>query len=131
MRNTKTTTPEEWKALEPKEYDTVLREVNLLSEAADKYEMSFGEIGEHLSNIRKILEPKKLFNKWLTQWRKGRKRPMSRSWAYQLMKEYEVFKSKMPKPVLEMALQRGAKLNPQLLLTNPPPKTDDRTEVTR
>ena len=117
--------------LEPKDQDTFRREEQLLTEAAQKLEMSSMEIGEHLSNISKILAPKRMFNKWLEKWCANRKNKVGRSWAYQLMKDYEGVKSKLPKPLLQMALDRGTKLTPQLLVQNPPPQTTDKSAINK
>lgn len=134
MRKSNPKTPEAISGienLEPKDQDTFRREESALTAASRQLEMSSMEVGERLSNISKILAPKRMFNSWLSAWCKNRKNKISRSWAYQLMKDYEGVKAKLPKPLLEMALERGTKLSPQLLVQNPPPQTDSRAALTR
>jgi hypothetical protein len=123
--NTEIVTPETfqgWSKLEPNEQTKVTVEFQALEKAIGLYEMSNLEIGEHLNNVSKVLTPKRMFNKWLSWWLKGRKRKLSRSWAYQMMKDYGSVKVELPKPVLEMALQRGTKISVAAIAKNPPPK---------
>lgn len=118
-----------WSKLEPNEQSKLTVETQALDRAADASEMSILEVGEHLDNISNVLSPKRQFNKWLLWWLKSRKRAKSRSWAYQAMQSYQALKSSTPKPLLEIAKQRGAKITPQLLISNPPPATTDKTKL--
>ena len=87
------------------------------------------EVGEHLDNISRLLTPKRQFNKWLMWWLSTRRKAKSRSWAYQTLREYQDIKASTPHPVLEMAKQQGTKLTADVLLHNPPPKTEDRGKI--
>lgn len=118
-----------WGKLEPLEQTKLTVEIQAFERAADAFEMSTLEVGEHLDNINRVLSPKRQFNKWLLWWLEGRKKAKSRSWAYQAMKEYQELRSSTPKLVLEIAKERGTKLNAQALVHNPPPKTNNRSEI--
>jgi hypothetical protein len=118
-----------WEKLEPNEQTKITVETHALEKAANTLEMSNLEIGEHLDNISLVLAPKRQFNKWLLWWLDSRKRAKSRSWAYQALAEYQAIKNHIPKPVLEVAKERGVKLSPLVLAQNPPPKTQDKGKI--
>lgn len=120
-----------WGSLEPNEQDKLTTEMQALERATTTYEMSNLEIGEHLDRIGQILTPKRQFNKWLTWWLDTRKKAKSRSWAYQALKEYQDVRNSVPKPVLDMAKQRGTKLSVEVLAQNPPPKSTDKEAIVR
>lgn len=115
--------------LEPNEQDKVRQEAKLLAEAMKTEVMSKLSIGEHLSELRKILEPKRVFVSFLKQWATEYALPMSKATAYRYIELFTTAHSKMPKPVLEMALQRGTKINAAVLAQNPPPKTEDKSKI--
>jgi hypothetical protein len=125
----KTETMPGWGSLEPNEQDKLTTEMQALDKATTNYEMSNLEIGEHLDRIQSIMAPKRQFNKWLTWWLKNRKKAKSRAWAYQALKEYQDVRNSTPKQVLDLAKQRGTKLNVAVLAHNPPPKTTDRSAI--
>lgn len=118
-----------WGKLEPNEQTRLTVETQALEKASEAVEMSTLEVGEHLDNISRVLSPKRQFNKWLLWWLDTRKNAKSRSWAYQTMAEYQAIKADIPRPVLEMAKQRGAKITPQVLTQHPPPKTEDKGKI--
>ena len=120
-----------WSKLEPLEQTKLTVEIQALEKAADAFEMSTLEVGEHLDNINRVLSPKRQFNKWLMWWLEGRKKAKSRSWAYQAMKEYQDLREHTPKLVLQIAKERGTKLKARALVLNPPPRTEDRSEIVR
>jgi hypothetical protein len=115
--------------LEPNEQEQVKAEAKLLTEAMKTEVVSKLAIGEHLYALRKILEPKRVFVGFLNEWSKAHSLPMSKATAYRYIDLYTTAHSKMPRPVLEMAIQRGAKLNAQTLAQNPPPQTTDKTKI--
>lgn len=118
-----------WSKLEPVEQTKLTVETQALDKAADSYEMSNLEVGEHLDRISQLLTPKRQFNKWLIWWLGRRKKAKSRSWAYQALEEFKTIRSHMPKPVLEMAKERGTKIDARILALNPPPKTNDKGQI--
>lgn len=118
-----------WEKLEPNEQTKLTVETHALEKAANTFEMSNLEIGEHLDNISSVLTPKRQFNKWLMWWLETRKKAKSRSWAYQALAEYQSIKTHIPKPVLEIAKEQGIKLNAITLAQNPPPKTQDKGKI--
>ena len=118
-----------WSKLEPTEQSKLTVETQALDKAADNLEMSNLEIGEHLDNINRILAPKRQFNKWLVWWLSQRKKSKSRSWAYEAMEEFKTIRSHMPKHVLEMAKERGTKIDLKVLALKPPPETKDKGEI--
>jgi hypothetical protein len=118
-----------WSKLEPNEQNRLTVETQALERAAEAYEMSNLEIGEHLDNINKVLNPKRQFNKWLLWWLKSRKKGKSRSWAYQAMAEYQAIKKDIPKPVLDAAKAAGTRINPLIYAKHPAPKTSDPGQI--
>ena len=118
-----------WEKLEPKEQTKVTVEIEALTKAANTYELSFLEIGEHLENIRKVLEPRRMFNAWLMSWCQSRKRPIKRSWAYQLMSDFRGAKAALPAPILKAAMARGTKLDSRAIAALPAPNTKDPQKI--
>ena len=102
--------------------DRVKIEARALAEALAEENQSKLAIGEHLSNLRGVL--KRRFLKFLKDNFK-----MSQATAYRYIDLYGVAKSKMPKPVLEMAVRQGVRIHPEALKRNPPPKTGDTSKI--
>ncbi len=113
-----------WEKLEPKEQVVVRRESEAVTEALMQEGQSKIAIGESLSTLRSILQPKHMWLALLTD-----KFHMSRATAYRYMEEYEKVAKAMPKNVLHIAKQRGFKIKPQTLVKNPPPTTSDVKEI--
>ncbi len=125
--NAPTVTPEQfqgWGKLEPNEQDAVKRESLELFESRKLESKSKLEQGQHLSALRDILEPKRIFTSFLQDIFH-----MSKATAYRYMEAYEVTRSKVSAPVLEIALARGTKISPKMLAANPPPKTTNRAKI--
>lgn len=81
-------------------------------------------VGEHLFNLRKILEPKKLWFAFLKH-----VFGMSRATAYRYIARYTATKKKMPQRVLTVALQHGYDLKPDAIMRTRIPKTDDPDKI--
>jgi hypothetical protein len=113
-----------WSKLEPNEQTTINTESSKLAEALHQEARSCLAQGEHLFNLRSVLEPKKMFITFLDEIF-----AMSRATAYRRIDLYLAATKKMPANVLEMAIQKGTKITPKLLESNPPPKTTDPVEI--
>lgn len=82
-------------------------------------------VGEHLSNIRSILEPKRMFNKFLDS-----QTSLSRATAYRYIDLYIATSSRLPKPVLEVVMAKGVdKINLARLESSPPPRTTNVIKI--
>lgn len=108
--------------LQPLQIDKVRSEAQALVEALASESQSKLAIGEHLSNLRGLLKRK--FVGFLKA-----NFDMSVATAYRYIDLYAAAKSKMPKPVLEMAVRQGVRLNAQTLKKSPPPKTEDKGKI--
>lgn len=115
--------------LEPNEQDKVRQEDRLLANSMKTEAVSKLSIGEHLTNLRKILEPKHIFVAFLKQWSSEYALPMSRATAYRYMDMYDTAYSALPGPILERAIQKGTKMGAEILAFHPPPQTEDPTEI--
>jgi len=113
-----------WEKLEPKEQQTVRKETENVQEALMQEGQSKVSIGESLSTIRGVLQPKHLWMAFL----KG-KFHMSRATAYRYIEEYESVAKALPKKVLSIAKERGFKIKSGSLVKNPPPVTSDTQEI--
>jgi hypothetical protein len=110
-----------WNKLKESEQKVVRDETKALTEALNLKTESELEVGRHLTELRKILEPKRMFISHLDT-----NFGMSRATAYRYMELYTVTKKKLPKPVLEVAMRRGYRpVQLKIIENNPPPKTSD------
>lgn len=114
----------DWSKLEPHDQDRVRQETLKLEEARGLESKSKLGQGEHLSKLQSILLPKKMFLSYIKE-----VFGMSRATAYRYIELYAVAQSKLPSPVLDMAIQSGTRINAQILKDNPPPKTEDRSKI--
>lgn len=110
--------------LEPNEQDKVKAESQKLTEALRSETQSKLAVGEALVRLRDVLEPKKIFVSYLRY-----AFEMSVPTAYRYIEYYTTAHSKLPKPVIEMALQRGAKIDIAAIEKNPPPDTKDKGKI--
>lgn len=89
------------------------------------------EIGKDLAELRDILEPRKMFEKYLSM--EGLSiYNISRATAYRFIENHEVARTITPAPTAQarIALMRvGSKLTRALVATNPPPKTRDPKKI--
>ncbi len=113
-----------WSKLEPNEQETIRTESNLLMEARHLEAKSKLAQGEHLTKLRDILEPKRMFLAFLLE-----VFDMSRATAYRYIDLYSTAQVHLPAPVLEMAIQKGTRITPKLLEENPAPVTTDRGKI--
>jgi len=126
-KSTAEVTPETfhgWSKLEAFEQDKVRQETLKLEEARGLESKSKLGQGEHLAKLQSILLPKKMFLSYI-----GEVFGMSRPTAYRYIDLYNAAQSKLPAPILEMAIRNGTKINAQILKANPPPKTEDRSAI--
>jgi hypothetical protein len=118
-----------WIELGKKEQEQVRAETLALADAFMTGERSKMEMGQHFVAIRQILEPKRLFVKYLQWFRKQAKRKVSQASIYRYMELFEKNQS-LPHPVLEIALSHGYdRIDPVALEKNPPPRTQDTQRI--
>lgn len=113
-----------WESLISQDQQIIQKETKLLIESvyeAGKYRL---KIGEHLVKIRDILEPKRMFTKYLKTLR------FSIATAYRFIDNYTGAKTILPSPVMQVALMRGTdSINARLVKAFPPPKSNDVTVI--
>lgn len=109
---------EGWDALEPSEQATVKAETISLDKALIAAGNARIVVGEHLFNIREVLDPKRMFTKFLTTL------SFSRASAYRYIDTYTAAKTLLPEAVLKQAMLRGADhISVKKVEASPPPQT--------
>lgn len=112
-----------WSSLKENEQLLVRNETQALTEAiflAGKTKLA---IGEHLSKIHRILQPKRMWEPYL-QLEGLQQYRISRATAHRYMHNFEVAKTILPKPVLKVAMMRGMdSLSAKVVTLFPPPKS--------
>ena len=116
-----------WNVLTSSEQRAMLLETQALTEEMVKFGMSRLAIGEHLLNIRSVLEPKRKFVNFLkTQCR------FSKATAYRYIETYARVRDNVPDLVLRTAIARGYDVIDMTMVEKlPPPKTQDRTKIVK
>lgn len=125
-----------WEKLPASEQKAVEKETQALAYSMLEVGYSRLAVGEHLTNLQTILEPKRMFSKFLKIHR------FNRSTAYIHIAAYKNAKSTLPPAVLKVAMARGFKMlgdsedRPLGVYTEavkalPPPKTEDVTKIER
>jgi hypothetical protein len=116
-----------WRVLSASEQRSMLIETQALTEEMVKFGMSRLAIGEHLLNIRGVLEPKRKFVNFLkTQCR------FSKATAYRYIETYMRVRDNVPDLVLRTAIARGYDVIDMTIIERlPPPKTQDRTKIVK
>lgn len=111
-----------WDALKPTEQAAVRRETDCLLEAFSGLVQDKIRIGEHLSRLRDVLEPKKLFERYLKA--DGlRTLRISRATAYRHIANYRESKT-INRPYVQLALMRGDKIaDHAMIVAHAPAKT--------
>jgi hypothetical protein len=116
-----------WGVLSSSEQRAMLIETQALTEEMVKFGLSRLAIGEHLLNIRSVLEPKRKFVNFLkTQCR------FSKATAYRYIETYVRVRDNVPDLVLRTAIARGYDVIDMTMIQKlPPPKTQDRTKIVK
>lgn len=110
---------EGWETLAPSDQSTIETEFFSLYESLRSLSLARLAVGEHLHNIRSILEPMRLFTKFLYS-----QTSLSRATAYRYIDLYVATSSRLPPPVMEVVMERGVDtINLKRLEASPPPKT--------
>lgn len=123
-----------WDKLTEAEQKTLRAEGEQLAVALLNHGRSRLAIGEHLLNIQAVLEPKKLFVKFLKNFH------FSVKTAYRYMNGFKNAKANLPEPILQAAMARGYNMigesekKPLGIYTNavrqlPPPASPNREQV--
>ena len=118
-------TIEGWDKLESSEQQTVKTETTNLDKALIESGKARLSIGEHLFNIREVLEPKGMFTKFLNCCTR-----FSRASAYRYVDMFTAASQILPSPVMQQAMLRGTeKINLKAVKASPPPKTTNVTQI--
>lgn len=116
-----------WNDLNKSEQETIKTETEAVILARQAEQQSSLEVGKRLTRIREILEPRR--GMWKEYLQSSFK--MSVATAYRYIKNYEVSERKLPKPILNMAIQMGYTIPIRALENSRPPKTTDRAGIIR
>lgn len=115
-----------WEKLEPNEQTLVRDEALALDTALELEGKAKLSVGEHLYNIREVLEPKRMFTKFLTSLHRG----FSRATAYRYIDMYTAAKTLLPEPIIKAAMLRGAnRINVKAIEASPPPDTTNVVKI--
>lgn len=93
-----------WKKLSNDEQKSVISEGQQLAQSLLHYGQSRVAIGEHLTSLRNVLEPHKLFERFLKNFH------FSKRTAYRYIAGYENAKSRLPQSILNAAMARGVQI---------------------
>lgn len=93
-----------WKDLTENEQITIQNEGAKIAQTLLHFGQAKLRIGEHLSRVHEILEPKRLFTQFVKIFH------FSERTAYRYMKGYENSRTVLPTPVVEIAMSRGLNL---------------------
>ena len=130
MKRTRTTidfsTMKGWDGLESAEQQSIKTETAALAKALEVSGRAKLAIGEHLFKIQQILEPRRIFNRYLKTLPFG----LSRATAYRYIDNYTVARTLLPAPVMKVAMMRSTEnLNLKMVEATPPPKTQNVTKI--
>lgn len=125
-----------WTKLKANEQRIVEQESKQLEEEMQKLLFSGLQIGVHFDRLHKILEPKRLWLKYLKSHFNG----ISQKTVYRYIKRWENAKRNLPKPVLRIAAVRGMDicgdtddrpLGPytDIVKRMPPPDTESERDI--
>lgn len=110
-----------WNQLEPEEQQRVQSENRLLFEEVEKLGEGKLAIGHHLYNLREILGAKNHRGLWE---RYLKTTPFSRATANRYIQNYEVTRTILPQPILQVAMLRGMDtISAKTVEAFPPPRT--------
>lgn len=109
---------EGWESLENAEQQTIKQETKELDSALLSAGAAKLSVGEHLYNVREVLKPKRMFEKYLKTIT-----GFSRATANRYIGTYLAAKDILPAPVMKVAMLRGMdSINLKLAKANPLPK---------
>jgi hypothetical protein len=114
-----------WETIPESEQELIETEFVSLYESLRSLTVARLAVGEHLHNIREVLEPKRLFTRFLNS-----QTTLSKATAYRYIDLYLVMVDRLPAPVLEVVMQRGVdSINIKRLDKTPPPKTTSVVKI--
>lgn len=109
-----------WKKLQEREQSVVRDQTRALFETIHEAGKQRLKIGEHLVKVRDVLEPHRMFERYLKSCR------FSRATAYRMMDDYNAARTILPSPIMQVALMRpNQRLDAKMIKSSPPPKTTD------
>lgn len=114
---------EGWAKLLLQEQQTVKTEADATEHCLENEKHSRVETGEHLTRIRVVMEPKRMFVKFLDH-----RFSMSRATAYRYMEEYRVA-HQLPETIMERAMVLNIPIREKIIVQNPPPQTEDPIKI--
>jgi hypothetical protein len=126
-----------WDQLDTETQATVQQETEALGEALVNLGFSRLAVGEHLSKIQDMLQPKRMFRKFLQTYY-----PVPRSTVYKNISEWKNASARLPEPVLRVAMARNINMlgeseekplgrYTEVVKRNPPPKTEDPKRISQ
>lgn len=119
------TTIEGWNDLDKSEQVTVKTEVTNLDKALIAAGTARLRVGEHLYNIREVLEPKRLFTQFLNCCT-----TFSKASAYRYIDMYTAARNVLPETVMNRVMLRGMdRINLEAVRQMPPPRTTNVTKI--
>lgn len=118
-----------WAELEKNEQSAIRNETQALNEALYTAGNARLAIGEHLSRVRDVLGAKNHKGMWEHYLATLH---FSRATAHRYIQNYEVTRTILPKPVLQVAMMRGVDTIPaKMVEAMPPPRTTDPAKIGR
>lgn len=118
-----------WNKLEEFEQTTVRSESRALGEALDTAGNSLLAVGEHLVRLREVLGARHHHGMW-EKMVKMRPYGLSRATINRRIRNYELARTILPKPVMQMAMMRGMDtINAKMVASIPPPKVLDHGRI--
>jgi hypothetical protein len=115
-----------WDGLEAAEQHFIKHETAALAKALEVSGRAKLSVGEHLFKIQQILEPRRIFNRYLKTLPFG----LSRATPYRYIDNYTVARTILPAPYMKVAMMRSTEnLNVKMVEATPPPKTQNVTKI--
>lgn len=120
-----TSTLEGLESLSTEEHVAVSRALVSLLESLKSLAVARLAVGEHLYTIQQVLEPRRIFTKFLNA-----QTHLSRATAYRYIDLYVAAAENLPTPVMDVVMQRGVDtINLKRVEKNPPPKTSNVVKI--
>lgn len=94
-----------WDKLDHKAQTMLMTETTALKGAAEGFFRSGLSVGEHLTKVKEILEPRRMFSRYLRSYNFNRAR------AYTLVENYKLATSRYSETTVRIAAERNIKIN--------------------
>jgi len=113
-----------WEELEQDDQSTMRKATEAANAAYGREKESRMETGENLFSVRRIVKTEK---RWLEYCRTQLE--FSIATAYRRIDEYKKVHRRLPKPLVAVAKELKINISQRFIEKNPPPETDDRSEM--